>query len=37
MVLPIPDTASGPIKKWLDVVQGGKWVVTSMKSCNKPL
>ncbi len=31
-IVPIPEIAVSPIKKWLDVIQGGKWFLPSMKS-----
>lgn len=31
-ISPIPEFATSPIKKWLDIVQGGKWFLPSAKS-----
>ncbi len=31
-IVPIPEIAVSPIKKWLDIIQGGKWFLPSMKS-----
>jgi len=31
-IVPIPEIAISPIKKWLDVVEGGKWFLPSAKS-----
>jgi len=31
-IVPIPEMAISPIKKWLDIVEGGKWFLPSAKS-----
>ncbi len=31
-IVPIPEAAISPIKKWIDIVEGGKWFLPSMKS-----
>jgi len=31
-IVPIPEIAISPIKKWIDVVEGGKWFLPSAKS-----
>jgi integrase len=31
-IVPIPEVAISPIKKWLDIVEGGKWFLPSAKS-----
>jgi len=31
-LVPIPECAISPIKKWLDVIDGGKWFIPSAKS-----
>lgn len=35
--VPIPQIAISPVKKWLDIVQGGKWLIPSAKSPDLPL
>lgn len=32
--VPIPDIAIGPLKKWLEILNGGKWLLPSMTSEN---
>tara|TARA_Y100000310_G_scaffold310732_1_gene356257 strand:- start:79 stop:945 length:867 start_codon:yes stop_codon:yes gene_type:complete len=36
-IVPIPEIAISPIKKWLSVIEGGKWFIPSEKSPDKPL
>lgn len=36
-IVPIPEIAISPIKKWLDIVDGGKWFLPSAKSPDIPL
>lgn len=31
-IIPLPEIAISPIKKWIGIVQGGKWFLPSMKS-----
>jgi len=31
-IVPIPEIAISPIKKWIDIVEGGKWFLPSAKS-----
>lgn len=36
-IVPIPEIAISPIKKWLDIIDGGKYFIPSEKSPDKPL
>ena len=36
-IVPIPMSAISPIKKWIDIIEGGKWFLPSMKSPDLPL
>lgn len=36
-IIPIPEIAISPIKKWLSIIEGGKWLVPSAKSPDMPL
>lgn len=36
-IIPLPEISISPIKKWLDIIQGGKWFIPSAKSPNLPL
>lgn len=36
-IVPIPEMAVSPIKKWLEIIQGGKWLFPSMTSPDKHL
>lgn len=36
-IIPIPEIAISPIKKWLEIVEGGKWFLPSAKSPDMPL
>lgn len=36
-IVPIPEIAISPIKKWLSIVEGGKYFLSSFKSPDKPL
>lgn len=35
--VPIPECAVSPIKKWLSIIEGGKWFIPSEKSPDSPL
>jgi len=35
--VPVPEIAISPIKKWLDILEGGKWFIPSEKSPDKAL
>lgn len=35
--IPIPEIAINPIKKWLSIIDGGKWFIPSERSPDKPL
>jgi len=36
-IVPIPEIAISPIKKWLDIIDGGKYFIPSEKSPDNPL
>ena len=36
-IVPIPEIAISPIKKWLEIIDGGKWFIPSEKSPDNPL
>lgn len=36
-IVPMPEIAISPIRKWLDIIQGGKWFLPSAKSPDLPL
>jgi len=36
-IVPIPEIAISPVKKWLDIIDGGKYFIPSEKSPDKPL
>ena len=36
-IVNIPDIAISPIKKWLDIIQGGKYFLSSMQDPNRPI
>ncbi len=36
-IVPIPQIAISPIKKWLDIIDGGKWLLSSEKSPDLPM
>lgn len=36
-IIPIPEIALSPLKKWLSIIDGGKWFMPSEKSPDKPL
>lgn len=36
-IIPIPVAAVSPIKKWIEIVEGGKWFIPSAKSPDMPL
>ena len=35
--VPIPEIAISPIKKWLSIIEGGKWFIPSENSPDNPL
>jgi len=35
--VPIPDLMISPLKKWVDIIGGGKWLLPSHKSPDRPL
>lgn len=36
-IIPMPEIAISPIKKWLSIIEGGKYFISSDKSPDKPL
>lgn len=36
-IVVIPDLAISPLKKWIDIIQGGNWFIPSMQDSNKPI
>lgn len=36
-VVSIPDIAISPIKKWLDVLNGGEWLIPAYQNLNRPI
>jgi len=36
-IVPIPEIAISPIRKWLEIIEGGKYFIPSEKSPDKPL
>jgi len=36
-IVPVPEAAISPIKKWIEIVEGGKWFLPSAKSPDIPL
>lgn len=36
-IVTIPEIAISPLKKWLEILQGGEWLIPSMQDTNKPI